>query len=193
MSSKTLRLKRLPNCKHVNSLTDSNKKGCSASLKNFVDPFCSSWQVQQCNVSYTVDSVSQNQKWRVCMQEENGILLLRQVGMAAAIQLLIFHCALDRNLKHTCTYISVLCSWHTTCICFPPNNQIQRTRLGQTENDCAFQDLPAGWLEEEWFYLGASYTIHAVYSRNYLKQHTDIQEGFDVHKTPAQILLPLLQ
>lgn len=47
-----------------------------------------------------------------CVQEENGIFLLRQVGMAAAIRLLTFHCALDRNLKCTCTSLySVHGTW----------------------------------------------------------------------------------
>lgn len=73
---------------------------------------------------------------------------------------------------------SILSRWHRNCICFPPNNQIQRATLGQTEDDCALQAFPAGWLEAELLYLGISDAIHAVYSRNDLEELIDITRGF---------------
>lgn len=104
--------------------------------------------------------------------------LLCQVGTGAAVWSLTYCCTLDTDFKRTCTRISIFSWWHRNCICFPPNNQIQRATLGQTKDDCALQAFPAGWLEAELLYIGISDAIHAVYSRNYLKQLIDISRGF---------------
>lgn len=151
---------------HVHSLKDSSKWGCLVSLESFVDPFCSSRYRCNCAILYCWQFIS-NQKWRVCMQDKSSVLLLSQVGMAAAEWSLMSNCALDKSFKHM--YIHVYAA-----LAF-----LQPTRSrDQNENEWALQDFLAGWLETELLYLGTNHITHAVYFRKYWKCVTDFSGGF---------------